>query len=156
VYDVRANIGGSYYQGSGKSVIAVFDPSLGFVTGGGAIIRTVNGQTLAADFSTNLKYQKNGTLVGSMTYVEHRSTGDVTFASSTIDALALTGSEAKITGSGSLNSIAGYSFLTRLIDNGEPGSNDQIGLRITDSGGNVVADVTFAPANLSSGNIRVH
>jgi len=88
--------------------------------------------------------------------VEHRPTGDVTFASSMINALALTGNEAKITGSGNLNSIAGYSFLTRLIDNGEPGSTDQIGLRITDPAGNVVADVTFAPTRLSSGNIKVH
>lgn len=156
VYDVTATIGGSFYRGSNRSVIAVYDPSLGFVTGNGNIMRILNGETFIADFSVNLKYQKNGPALGSFTYVEHRSDANVTFTSSTMGALAIKGSESKVTGTGRLNGIDSYSFVARFIDAGEPGSNDRVGLRITDSGGNVIADLTFDPLKLSAGNIRVH
>ena len=43
VYDVGISVGGNNYIGSGSTVLAVFDPSLGFVTGGGTIVR--NGVT---------------------------------------------------------------------------------------------------------------
>jgi hypothetical protein len=61
-----------------------------------------------------------------------------------------------MTGSGMLNGIDAYSFVARFIDAGEPGSNDQLGLRVTDMGGNVIADVTFDPTKLTAGNLRVH
>src|SRR6185369_14286175 len=64
VYDVTAVIGGSYYQGGNQSVIAVYDPSLGFVSGNGTVSRTVDGETLTADFSVILKYKKDGSAQG--------------------------------------------------------------------------------------------
>ena len=156
VYDITAVIGGSYYQGGNHSVVAVYDPSLGFVTGSGTVTRSVNGETFAADFSVNLKYKKDGTTQGSLSYVEHHVYGDVTFMSNSMGALAVVGNDAKMTGTGTLNGHDSYSFLARFVDAGEPGSNDTFGLRITDSGGTVVADLTFDPSNLSSGNIKVH
>jgi len=156
IYDITAVIGGGFYQGSNKSVIAVFDPSLGFVTGSGSVTRTVNGETFVADLSVNLKYQKNGPAIGSFSYVEHHSSGNITFTSNSMGALAIVGSEGKITGTGTLNCLGSYSFIARFIDAGEPGTNDQVGLRISDSAGNLITDITFDPLRLSSGNIRVH
>jgi endonuclease G len=156
VYDVTAIIGGSYYRGGNKSVIAVYDPSLGFVSGSGTVSRTANGEIFTADFSVNLKYKKDGTAQGSLSYVEHHVYGDVSFASNSMGALAVVGNDAKMTGTGTLNGLDSYSFLARFTDLGEPGSNDTVGLRITDSGGTVVADLTFDPLKLSSGNIKVH
>jgi hypothetical protein len=40
VYDIAISIGGNHYTGSGGAVLAVYDPSLGFITGGGAIARS--------------------------------------------------------------------------------------------------------------------
>ena len=56
VYDVNIGVGGSYYTGSADSVLAVYDPSLGFVTGGGTILH--NGAR--ANFDVNVKYLKSG------------------------------------------------------------------------------------------------
>jgi hypothetical protein len=38
VYDVTITVGGNYYAGAASSVLAVYDPSLGFTTGGGRIV----------------------------------------------------------------------------------------------------------------------
>jgi hypothetical protein len=156
VYDISAVIGGGFYQGSNKSVIAVYDPSLGFVTGNGSLVRTVNGETFTADFTVNLKYQKSGSALGSFTYVEHHASGNVSFAGNSMGALAITSGGAKMTGTGTLDGISGYSFIGTFVDAGEPGTNDKVGFRLTDSGGNVIANFSFDPLKLSAGNIRVH
>jgi len=157
VYDISVVIGGGYYQGSNKSVIAVYDPSLGFVTGSGSLVRAVNGETFTADFTVNLKYQKSGNALGSFSYIEHHASGDVSFAGSSMGALAITSTGAKMTGTGTLNGTSGYSFIGTFIDGGEPGTaNDKVGFRLTDSGGNLIANLSFDPLKLSAGNIRVH
>src|SRR5687767_15726474 len=38
VYDVSLTINGNFYQGAGNTVLVVYDPSLGFVAGGGQLI----------------------------------------------------------------------------------------------------------------------
>ena len=43
----------------------------------------------------------------------------------------------------------------RVIDNGDPGSSDRFGLRITSPAGFIVADLTFDPITLSGGNFSV-
>ena len=42
VYDVDIGVGGNHYAGSGAAALTVYDPSLGFVMGGGTIIRGGN------------------------------------------------------------------------------------------------------------------
>jgi len=51
----------------------VYDPSLGFVTGGGTVMH--NG--VPANFAFSAKYLKNGQTQGSLLYLEHRASGDV-------------------------------------------------------------------------------
>jgi hypothetical protein len=55
-YIIRWVIMGDYYQGSADTLLAVYDPSLGFVTGSGSVMD--NG--VPADFAFSVKYQNNG------------------------------------------------------------------------------------------------
>jgi subtilisin family serine protease len=151
VYDVSLTIDGDFYQGSGHTVLTVYDPSLGFVTGGGSLIH--NGYK--ANVGVNMKYLKNGKAQGSLLYIEHRPTGDVIVKSTVISSLAIVGNEAKPTGKANVNGVGNHTFIARIIDNGEFGINDLFGLRITDPSGNVVVSLTFDPIQLSSGNFQV-
>ncbi len=151
VYDVSLTINGNFYQGSGDTVLAIYDPSLGFVTGGGHLIH--NG--FKATVGVSIKYLKSGNAQGSMLYIEHRPSGDVTVKSTAMGTMAIVGGEAISTGKANINGSGNYSFIARLIDNGDPGFTDQYGLRITDSGGNIVADLTFNPITLLGGNFSV-
>jgi len=151
VYDVNVTINGDFYQGSGGTVFAVYDPSLGFVTGGGQLIH--NG--VSASIAFNIKYQKNGNAQGSLMYIEHRPAGDVEVKSALLGSLSIVGGEAVATGKATINGLGNYNFISRIIDNGEPGFNDQFGLRVTDAGGNTLIDLTFNPIQLSGGNFQV-
>ena len=151
VYDVTLTINGDFYQGSGTTVLAVYDPSLGFVTGGGSLIH--NGYS--ANVGVNIKYLKSGRAQGSLLYVEHRPEGDVVVKSNAIGSMAIVGNEAKPSGKAALNDVGNYSFIARIIDNGESGVNDLFGLRVTNPGGNLVVDLTFDPLALTGGNLVV-
>jgi hypothetical protein len=151
VYDVTLTINGNFYQGSGSTVLVVYDPSLGFVSGGGHIIH--NGYS--ANIGVNIKYLKNGNAQGSLLYIEHRPTGDVKVKSNAMGALAIVGNEAKPTGKATVNGVGNHQFIARIIDNGEPGLNDLFGLRITSPAGNILLDLTFDPIQLSGGNLSV-
>ena len=155
VYDVSVTVGGDYYQGAGRSVVTVYDPSLGFVTGGGTITRTVNGETFKANFGANVKYLRNGNTQGSLLYIEHRASGNVILKSNAMGALAIVGNEAKPSGKATLNGVGNHSFIARLIDMDELASGDRFGIRVTDPSGVVLADLTFDPVNLSGGNVKV-
>ena len=151
VYDVVLTINGSFYQGSGNTVLAVYDPSLGFVAGGGHLIH--NGYK--ASVGVNIKYLKNGNAQGSLLYIEHRPGGDVVIKSNAIGTMAIVGNEAVPTGKANVNGGGNYGFIARVLDNSESGFNDQFGLRVTDPGGNIVVDLTFNPIQLSGGNFSV-
>jgi hypothetical protein len=151
VYDVTLTINDNFYQGSGSTVLTVYDPSLGFVAGGGHIIH--NGYR--ANIGINVKYLKNGNAQGSLLYIEHRPTGDVIVKSNAIGSMAIVGNEAIPTGKAVLGGVGNYSFIARVIDNGELGSTDQFGFRLTDPSGNIVIQLTFDPIQLSGGNFSV-
>lgn len=151
VYDVTFTINGNFYQGSGATVLATYDPSLGFVAGGGHLIH--NG--FHATVGVNIKYLKSGNAQGSLLYIEHRPGGDVKLKSTAMGTMAIVGGEAVSTGKVNINGSGNWNFIARIIDNGEPGFNDQFGLRITDGNGIIVADLTFNPITLSGGNFSV-
>jgi subtilisin family serine protease len=151
VYDVTLIINGNFYQGTGHTVLTVYDPSLGFVAGGGSLIH--NGYK--ANVGVNIKYLKSGNAQGSLLYIEHRPTGDVVIKSNVLGNMAIVGNEAIPIGKATVNGLGNYSFIGRIIDNGEPGSADRFGLRITNSSGVVVVDLTFDPIQLQGGNFSV-
>ena len=151
VYDVGVSVGGNNYTGSVSTVLAVFDPSLGFVTGGGTIVR--DGVT--ACFGFNVKYKSNGAPQGELLYIEHRPTGLVKLKSNAMQSLSIVGNTGVFIGKATLNDVGNHTFRATVIDNGEPGSSDQFGLRVTAPGGAVIPDLTFDPITLSGGNIQV-
>lgn len=146
VYDVTFTVGGAYYTGSNSSIVAVFDPSLGNVTGGGWIVR--NG--VRANFGFNVKYQKNGNAQGQVLYIEHRAGGPYKFKSNNLSTLSIAGNTAILLGKAVIDGTGNWQFRLTAIDNGEPGSSDALGLQVT---GEPTLD--FAPVTLSGGNIQV-
>ena len=151
VYDVSLTINGSFYQGTGSTVLVVYDPSLGFVAGGGSLIH--NG--FKAQVGVNIKYLKNGNAQGSLLYIEHRPTGAVVVKSNSIGNMAIVGNEAIPTGKATVNGGGNHGFIARVIDNGEPGTTDRFGLRVTAPNGSILVDLTFDPIQLSGGNFSV-
>ena len=104
-----------------------------------------------ANVGVNIKYLKNGNAQGSLLYIEHRPGGNVVVKSNSLGTMAIVGSEAIVTGKAG----SGTSFIARIIDNGEPGSTDRFGLRVTNSSGAIVVDLTFDPIQLTGGNFSV-
>ncbi|MCL4504774.1 MAG: hypothetical protein M1140_01950 [Chloroflexi bacterium] len=85
VYDVHIAVAGNYYTGTTDTVLAVYDLSLGFTTGGGTITR--NG--VLANFGFNVKYLSNGKVQGNVLYIEHRAIGDVMLKSNAMGSLSI-------------------------------------------------------------------
>ena len=73
-YGVEVVVSGEYYEGEGEDVLTVFDPSLGFTTGGGGLIWP--GTDDSTNFGFTLSYNKRGTNVrGSLLVVRHLEDG---------------------------------------------------------------------------------
>jgi hypothetical protein len=150
VYDITISIGGNFYIGSAESCLAVYDPSLGFVTGGGKVVHGGVG----TQFAFSAKYVKSGQVQGSLMYVEHRASGDVVLNSNSMGTMAIVGATALLTGKATLGSVGNYKFLATVVD-GDPGTSDKFGLKVNDPSGAVVTSLTFDPLTLSGGNIVV-
>jgi hypothetical protein len=147
-YTVQWNVTGDYYQAPQvNTVLAVYDPSLGFVTGSGSVM--ING--VSADFSLSVQYKKDGTLGGGgVSWVEHLSTGDVTIRSTVLTSMSIVGATAIIDGQASVNGSGAYPLRVIVTDNGSPGVNrDLFGLQVPPA-------VSFSPVAITTGNIQVH
>jgi len=151
-YVVQWRVAGGFYQGGAvDTVLAVFDPSLGFVTGSGSA--TNNG--VPADFALSLKYKKDGSLDGGLTYVEHRATGDVTVSTISVASMSIVGNTAVVLGRASVQGTGTYPIQLTVTDNGSPGINhDLLGLQLTGSALN--PPIAFVPAAITAGNIQIH
>jgi len=86
-YEVQATVSGNYYTGTLADAFTVFDPSLGFATGGGRI--TIGGESVNVGFT--MKYGKNGSSPkGTFIAVRHRADGTVSrLKSNALEGLAL-------------------------------------------------------------------
>jgi len=130
--------------------IVIYDPSAGFVTGG--------GQVSSSLFGISAKYTPNSqTPVGNVGYTF--SNGSMVLASTQIDWLVVDGNIAILTGSGTINGTGNYYFLVSVID----GSPDKLRIRISDTLGNLIYDnqpgdpETSAPTtSISAGQIKIH
>jgi hypothetical protein len=151
VYDVQMVIGGNYYLGSAGSILTVYDPTLGFTTGGGTIMH----DGIPASFGFSVKYLKNGQTQGSLLYIEHRSSGDVKLKSNAMQSLAIVSNIGVILGKATLGAVGNYGFMATVLDAGEPGTADQFGLQVTAPDEQIVPDLTFSMETLTGGNIQV-
>lgn len=151
LYDVTIAIGGNFYQGQTETILAIYDPSLGFVTGGGEV--THNG--VRSTFGFVAKYLKNGKIQGRVIYIEHRDTGNVTLKSNAMKSMSIVGDSAVIVGKATLDGVGNYEFRLTAVDHGEAGTDDRFGLDVRDPNRVPVASLTYAPIVIDSGNIVV-
>jgi hypothetical protein len=147
-YLVDIVVGGDFYQGSGQTIVAVGDPSLGFFTGG-AKLSQGGGEAKA---QLNPKYKADGSVQGKVSYSQPGST----LESTQLHALVVVGSKAYVLGSATVNGTPGHTFILTVVDNGEPGRNDRLGLAVRDAGGNPVPPLSFPTTPLTGGNIQQH
>jgi hypothetical protein len=159
---VRAtDAAGNVSDGTACTSFVVYDPSAGFVTGGGWI-NSPSGAclnlALCADatgkgsFGFVSKYQKGATVpTGNTQYVFHD--GNLNFASSSYQWLVVNqnGTNAQFKGTGTINGTGSYQFMIWATE----GSPNAFRIQITDpASGNTVYDT--ATRSLGGGSIIVH
>jgi PKD repeat protein len=161
--------------GSGQSVfssVVVFNPSAGFVTGGGWINSPAGAYapnptlTGKATFGFNANYLPNSTIPAGNTEFQFPA-ANLSFHATSYDWLVLTGAQAQYQGSGTINGGGNYGFFVTGLDGKQPGAGgvDRFRIQIWDKSHNnaVVYDtqpnapITAPPTTaLGGGDITVH
>lgn len=150
-------------------LLVVYDPSGGFVTGGGHINSPAGAYaadpsaTGKATFGFVSKYQKGASAPTGSTEFQFQA-GNLNFASSSYEWLVVAGARAQYKGSGTVNGIPGYKFLLTAIDGAVNGGGgvDKFRIKITKDGvvvydNNLGASDDLANAvAVTGGSIVVH
>ncbi len=170
-YTATATITGGYYAGGSEDVVTVFDPSLGFTTGGGSFLWP--GTTDRTTFGYTMKYKKNGANAsGSLLVIRHLADGTkYRLKSNALGGLAIgdggTFDWASFTGKATYlqpgwpDALGNYGFVAYVEDHGTPGRGDRFWLQVHDRSGKVVsvssmtAPAAANAATLTGGNIVV-
>jgi hypothetical protein len=103
------------------TLFAVYDPSGGFVTGGGWINSPAGAYRLdvsltgKANFGFVSKYLKGATTPTGQTEFQFKA-GDLNFHSSAYEWLVIAGAKAQYKGSGTINGTGNYGFILTAID----------------------------------------
>lgn len=163
--DVFGNVGAEL------CVLAVwYDPSAGFVTGGGWITSPSGAYnpspslTGRANFGFVSKYQKGNSVPSGNTEFQFNA-ANVSFKSTSMDWLVVAGARAQFKGVGTLNGVGGYSFMLTAIDGqiAGGGGTDKFRMKIWAAVGGLVYDnMLNAPDSsdpttvLGGGNIMIH
>lgn len=167
VTDDDGGIGQSIFQ-----YVVVYDPSAGFVTGGGWIDSPagayVADPTLAgrANFGFVSKYKKGAEVPTGSTEFQFRA-GDLNFHSNTYEWLVISGHKAQFKGVGTINGEGNFGFLLTATDAALTESTDEDGFRIKiwdiDAGDVLVydnkigeEDTSEATTSLGGGSIVIH
>jgi VCBS repeat-containing protein len=151
------------------TLLAVYDASAGFVTGGGWINSPqgayVPNPSLVgkANFGFVSKYQKGANVPTGDTEFQFQTAG-LNFKSTSYDWLVISGtSKAQYKGSGTLNGVPGYGFILTAIDGKAAGTGvDRFRIKITGPNGLVYDNQLNAPDTsdpttaLGGGSIVVH
>lgn len=119
--------------------VVVYDPSDGFVTGGGWILSPLGAYaqdpalTGKAHFGFVAKYQKGQTVPTGNTQFEFQA-GALNFKSSAYEWLVIAGGKAQFKGSGTINGSGSYGFLLSATDGNlqQPTAADQFRIKIWD------------------------
>lgn len=162
--DSAGNVGGLEYI-----VFVVYDPTAGFVTGGGWIASPAGAYTLdptligKATFDFVSKYQKGATIPTGRTEFQF-CVGNLNFHSATYEWLAVAGAGARYKGSGTINGEGDYGFMLIAIDGQISGGIDKLRIKIWDKlTYNVVydnklgsLDAGYDTTELGGGSIVIH
>lgn len=104
-----------------QTFIVVYDPSGGFVTGGGWINSPAGAYTPnpsltgKATFGFVAKYQKGANVPSGNTEFQFKAAG-LNFKSTSYEWLVVAGNKAKFKGEGTLNGVGGYKFMLTAVD----------------------------------------
>ena len=167
-FTVADNDGGSVSESS-TSFIVIYDPSGGFVTGGGWIHSPAGAYvadpsaTGKANFGFVSKYKKGASVPTGQTEFQFKA-GDLNFHSSSYEWLVIAGKDkAKYKGVGTINGEGNYGFMITAVDNGNGGDTFRIKIWDRDSGNGVVydnhmgsGDDAYDGTTIGGGNIKVH
>jgi PKD repeat protein len=152
-------------------LVVVYDPSAGFVTGGGHLQVAAGSYTVnpslsgRANFGFVAKYKKGATIPEGQTEFQFQ-VGNLNFHSETYKSLVVSSFKAQYRGTGTINGVTGYDFVVTAYDgqiNGGGGS-DKFRIKIT-KGGVTVFDNRIAspedmdtadPQVIASGSIVIH
>jgi PKD repeat protein len=151
--------------------VVVYDPSAGFVTGGGWFWSPKGACQLfwcqdaegRANFGFVSKYQKGAKVPTGQTEFQFQA-GNLNFHSDAYQWLVISGPKAQYKGTGTLNGVSGYGFLLTAWDGqvSGGGGQDKFRIKIWDSYGNVVydnqmgADDAADPTTVIQGSIVIH
>ena len=154
------------------ALLAVYDPTAGFVTGGGWIISPTGAYvadptlTGKANFGFVSKYQKGANVPTGNTEFQFKE-GNLNFSSTNFQWLVIQGStSAQFKGTGTINGKGSYNFIVTAVDgdnyNGAK-KPDSFRMKITDLSGAVVydnkngfSDTSGATTDLGGGSIQIH
>src|SRR5206468_5667480 len=127
--------------------VAVYDPTAGFVTGGGWIMSPTGAYganpmlTGKANFGFVSKYKAGATIPTGETEFDF-SVASFNFHSEAYQWLVVSGPLAQYKGTGAVNGVSGYSFLLTATDGDVSGGGgvDKFRIKIMNGGGGVVYD----------------
>lgn len=120
---------------SAPSIFVVYDPSAGFVTGGGWIDSPAGADRLnpetagRANFGFVSKYKRGATAPSGQTTFNFKA-GDLEFESDSYEWLVVAGARAQFKGVGTINEVGNYGFLLTAIDGQVSGGGDLDKFRI--------------------------
>jgi len=184
-YSVGIEVG-CYYTGNDDAVLTVYKPTGDFITGGGHIIPTESAGQYAStpglktNFGFNVKFNKKGTnLQGGMNIIFRRMEDGVkhdyqiktnAMTSLGVNVANPSAKTAEFTSKANLTDVTdplnpisvggGYNLRVTMVDRGEPGSNDQIGITLWDGTTLLYSSwwtgTTTLEMLLSGGNLVVH
>lgn len=143
--------------------LAVYDPSGGFVTGGGWIDSPTGADkrnpdaTGKATFGFVSKYKKGANVPSGNTQFTFRA-GNLDFKSTDYEWLVISGKQAQFKGSGMINGVGNYGFLLTAYDGDlQDGSeDDELRAKIIEKATDEVVYDNGATTPLGGGNIIIH
>jgi hypothetical protein len=148
VTDDDTGSGSATTVGGFDAMVVVYDPSAGFVTGGGWINSPAEAYaadptlTGKANFGFVSKYQKGATVPTGQTEFQFK-VANFNFHSSSYDWLVIAGSKAQYKGSGTINGAGDYAFMLTAVDGKGNGGGgvDKFRIKIWNKGsGGVIYD----------------
>lgn len=174
VYEVAATVEDSTAltdTDSCSDYVVVYDPSAGFVTGGGWIDSPAGayaadlGLSGKANFGFVAKYKKGATVPDGNTQFQFHA-GNLNFHSTVYEWLVVSGPKAQYKGAGTINGAGNYGFILTAHDGQVAGGGDidRFRIKIWDkSSGSVVydnqsgdADTSAASDAVEGGSIVIH
>ena len=172
IFDVTVTVSDSIESDSDTTLVVVYDPNGGFVTGGGWINSPEGAdienptETGKANFGFISKYQNGASEPTGNTQFQFKS-GDLNFHSDSYDWLVIANAKAQYKGTGTINGEGDYRFILTTIDadvnQNDSHDADKFRMRIWDDSGlrydNQVGesdDNADPTTEIGGGNIKVH